>query len=82
VEPNLPNAKQKNLWPWLYVMSLLGALSGATCVQGAGILQLHQGYFWDPTTAEYFIPRGLAYQTWNPPVGASQSFEQLDYDLV
>jgi hypothetical protein len=51
-------------------------------VEGAGILQLQKGYFWDPETAEYFIPHGMAYQTWNPPVGANQSFEQLDYDLV
>ena len=51
-------------------------------VEGRGILQLQHGYFWDPETGEYFIPHGMAYQTWNPPVGANQSFEQLDYDLV
>src|SRR5262245_21940961 len=48
----------------------------------AGILKIHNGYFWDPSTSEYFVARGMAYQTWNPPVGANQSFEQLDYDLV
>jgi beta-galactosidase GanA len=48
----------------------------------AGILQLRNGYFWDPTTAEYFVPRGLAYQSFNPPVGAEQTPEQLDYDLL
>src|SRR4030095_5384074 len=32
--------------------------------------------------AENFIPRGVAYQTWNPPVGANQTFEQLEYDLI
>ena len=31
---------------------------------------------------DYFVARGVAYQTWNPPVGADQSFAQLDYDLV
>jgi GH35 family endo-1,4-beta-xylanase len=36
----------------------------------------------DPATQDYFIPRGLAYQTFNPPVGANQSLEQLAYDLV
>src|SRR6185503_8725658 len=46
-----------------------------------GFLQMRNGYFWDPLQAEYFIPRGMAYQTFNPPVGADQSFEQLEYDL-
>ena len=48
---------------------------------GAGILQMKDGYFWDPVQQEYFIPRGFAYQTFNPPVGASQTLEQLEYDL-
>jgi hypothetical protein len=47
-----------------------------------GCLEIHQGYFWDPVKQDYFIPRGIAYQLWNPPVGANQSFEQLHYDLV
>ncbi|MBI3416112.1 MAG: beta-galactosidase [Verrucomicrobia bacterium] len=47
-----------------------------------GFLQMKNGYFWDPAKGEYFIPRGIAYQVWNPPVGANQSFEQLDYDLL
>lgn len=48
---------------------------------GGGALQIRDGYFWDPQTQSYFIPRGIAYQTWNPPVFAFQSFEQLRYDL-
>ena len=48
----------------------------------AGILQVRNGYFWDPAAQEYFIPRGIAYQSWNPPVGANQSFAQIDYDLL
>ena len=31
---------------------------------------------------DFFVPRGIAYQSWNPPVGANQSFAQLDYDLL
>jgi hypothetical protein len=49
---------------------------------GGGCLEIRQGYFWDPIKQEYFVPRGIAYQIWNPPVGANQSFEQLDYDLL
>ncbi len=47
-----------------------------------GFLQIRHGYFWDPVAGDYFIPRGVAYQLWNPPVGANQSFEQVDYDLL
>ena len=42
---------------------------------------MRKGYFWDPLTGRPFIARGIAYQSWNPPVGANQSFAQLDYDL-
>ncbi len=47
-----------------------------------GFLQMRNGYFWDPLTAEYFVPRGMAYQTFNPPVGADQTFAQFEYDMV
>src|SRR5437773_3284475 len=53
-----------------------------SALAGGGSLEIHQGYFWDPVKQGYFIPRGIAYQLWNPPVGANQSFEQLHYDLV
>src|SRR6266403_226371 len=49
---------------------------------GSGCLEITNRYFWDPVAGRYFIPRGIAYQTWNPPVGADQSFAQLDYDLL
>src|SRR2546426_5068558 len=47
-----------------------------------GFLQIRDGYFWDPLAADYFVPRGMAHQTWNPPRGANQSFSQVEYDLV
>src|SRR5260221_1604394 len=49
---------------------------------GGGALEIRNGYFWDPIAANYFIPRGLAYQTCNPPAGAHQSFAQVDYDFL
>ena len=49
---------------------------------GGGCLEIRNGYFWDPAAGDYFIPRGVAYQVWNPPVGANQSLEQVDYDLT
>src|ERR1041385_7442001 len=61
----------------LYLLvSAIGAYAGGGC------LEMRQVYFWDPVKQEPFIPRGIAYQLWNPPVGANQSFEQLDYDLL
>src|SRR6185503_9747738 len=53
----------------------------ASAFANGGFLQIRNGYFWDPSKADYFIPRGMAYQTFNPPVGADQTFEQLEYDL-
>ena len=47
-----------------------------------GFVQIRNGYLWDPVSGDYFIPRGVAYQIWNPPVGANQSLEQVDYDLL
>ncbi len=44
-------------------------------------LQIRDGYFWDPQAGHYFIARGVAYQTWNPPVFANQSLDQIGYDL-
>ncbi|MGA2864838.1 MAG: beta-galactosidase [Verrucomicrobiota bacterium] len=58
---------------------LLAALDSSQA--GGGFLQIRNGYFWDAAAANYFIPRGFAYQTLNPPVGASQTFDQLEYDL-
>lgn len=46
------------------------------------ILQLRSGYLWSPVSGDYFIPHGIAYQTFNPDVGATQTFPQLEYDLT
>ncbi len=70
-----------------WVSLIVGLVAaGLTWVRAAepaanGFLEIRNGYFWDPVQQEYFIPRGVAYQTWNPPVGANQSFSQIDYDL-
>jgi hypothetical protein len=67
----------------LVLIGLLWSLANAVSVGAAeGFLQMRNGYFWDPAKGDYFIARGVAYQSWNPPVGANQSLAQLDYDLV
>ncbi|MBI2543696.1 MAG: MFS transporter, partial [Candidatus Rokubacteria bacterium] len=63
----------------LLLLLLLAGAVGARA--GGGALEMRNGYFWDPQTGRPFIARGIAYQSWNPPVGANQSFAQLDYDL-
>lgn len=69
---------------WALACGVAWALGAASLAHGAGagVLEMRNGYFWDPVESGYFVPRGIAYQTWNPPVGANQSFEQLDYDLL
>ncbi len=69
---------------WLRQLLLIccGLCLGPAAWGNGGFLKIRDGYFWDPVTADYFIPRGFGYQTWNPPVGADQTFSQLDYDLV
>lgn len=64
---------------WLCIMVLPGATVLGT---GQAHLEMRDGYLWDPQVREYFIARGIAYQTWNPPVFANQSLEQVDYDLT
>ena len=44
-------------------------------------LTIRQGYFWDTQRQEAFIPHGFAYQVWNPPVFATQTLAEVDYDL-
>jgi hypothetical protein len=67
---------------WFAAALMCTLASVASVWAGGGALEIRQGYFWDPIKQEIFIPRGIAYQLWNPPVGANQSFEQLHYDLV
>lgn len=59
----------------------LMGLSSSFAQSNGGHLQIRDGYFWNPETGNYFLARGPAYQSWNPPVFANQSFDQIEYDL-
>ena len=72
----IPGRRWRLAAGWL----LLAQLS--TFAVSAGLLEMRNGYFWDGGAGEYVVPRGMAYQTWNPPVGANQSFAQLEYDFT
>jgi len=56
-------------------------LAPGTGWAGSDCLEIRDGYFWDPLAGDYFISHGFAYQTFNPPVYATQSSNQLSYDL-
>jgi outer membrane protein assembly factor BamB len=44
-------------------------------------IKIKNGYFFDPVKNEYWLPHGIAYQTWNRPLGVWQTFDQIEYDL-
>ncbi len=46
-----------------------------------GFITITNGYFVDAVTRQPFVPHGIAYQTWNRPLGVWQTFQQIDYDL-
>lgn len=68
---------------WVVLRCLWGLFMalGAAHPAPAAFIQMRDGYFWDPAAGDYFLPRGIAYQTFNPEVGATQSFEQIANDL-
>ncbi|HEY2952301.1 MAG TPA: hypothetical protein VGK40_06955, partial [Verrucomicrobiae bacterium] len=80
-ESEVRSASKSRLVWWL-ILSTCGLAQGTVGFAGNGFLQIRNSYFWDPAVQEYFIPRGMAYQTFNPPVGANQSLEQLEYDMI
>jgi len=46
-----------------------------------GFLKITNGYFYDNVSGKAFVPHGIAYQTWNRPLGVWQSWEQFSFDL-
>jgi outer membrane protein assembly factor BamB len=44
-------------------------------------IKMKDGYFADSVTGKPWVPHGIAYQTWNRPLGVWQTHEQIDYDL-
>ena len=44
-------------------------------------ITMQNGYFYDPSAGKPWVPHGIAYQTWNRPLGVWQTTNQIDYDL-
>jgi hypothetical protein len=71
---------KRHLLPALVLMSLL-TVSGMADEPLKGFIGIRDGYFYDKATGEPWVPHGIAYQTWNRPLGVWQTPEQIDYDL-
>ncbi len=59
------------------LLAILAARSHAM----EGFIGLTNGYFYNKSTGEPWVPHGIAYQTWNRPLGVWQTREQIEYDL-
>ncbi len=44
-------------------------------------ITVSNGYFYDSATVKPWTPKGIAYQTWNRPLGVWQTQSQIVYDL-
>ena len=66
----------------IYFFLLLGFPAIAPLALADGFISIRDGYFWDDAGTNYWIPRGFGYQTINPPVFATQTPEQIEYDLL
>src|ERR1700690_4366755 len=60
---------------------LVSAMSVSSFAALPGFLKMTNGYFYDSVTGKAFVPHGIAYQTWNRPLGVWQSWDQINYDL-
>ena len=68
----------KTFFVFLYFFFLI---FGSLEILQAGFITINNGYFYDPDKGEPWVPHGVAYQTWNRPLGVWQTHDQIDYDL-
>jgi photosystem II stability/assembly factor-like uncharacterized protein len=66
---------------FVFVLVLVAVVLCGSAQGFEGFIGLREGYFYDKATGESWVPHGIAYQTWNRPLGVWQTFEQIDYDL-
>ena len=60
---------------------LLVLLASSAPAALPGFIKMQDGYFYDSATGQPWVPHGIAYQTWNRPLGVWQTTNQIDYDL-
>ena len=67
---------------WVLAVFVFGLLvSMKTYGEMQGFIKMKDGYFYNSATDEPWVPHGIAYQTWNRPLGVWQTTNQIDYDL-
>jgi hypothetical protein len=64
-----------------FLFSCLLVFAGHSASAFDGFIKMTNGYFFDSATGQPWIPHGIAYQTWNRPLGVWQTYQQIDYDL-
>ena len=70
----------KRTMVWL-VAGLMVMMWGTFAGAFEGFITMKDGYFYDSGTGDPWLPHGMAYQTWNRPLGVYQTYDQIDYDL-
>lgn len=75
-----PKSRRRVVASFLGLLAL--ALFFGNLPSAAAHLVISNGYFWDTALGDYWIPRGFAYQTINPPVYANQTAAQITYDFM
>ena len=71
--------RNRRLVPLVAAVLFSMACSSFAVLQG--FVKMTNGYFYDSVSQKAFVPHGIAYQTWNRPLGVWQTHEQIDYDL-
>ncbi len=72
-------ARQRQYVRAFFLLAL--SLSVSTAFAFDAFITMRDGYFFDASTGQPWVPRGIAYQTWNRPLGVWQTHDQIDYDL-
>ncbi len=64
------------------VLAAFAVLTASHAFAGfQAFITMTNGYFFDPAAGKTWVPHGIAYQTWNRPLGVWQTKAQIDYDL-
>jgi len=65
-----------------FILMIGAVLLVFPAIHASAVIEMQNGYFWNAETETYWVPHGFAYQTINPPVFATQTPEQIDYDFL
>ena len=78
MRPHKPCARWN---PRLFLLAVACCAIAGPALAFDAFITMQDGYFFDSATGKPWVPHGIAYQTWNRPLGVWQTFDQIDYDL-